>query len=390
MSWLDEARDCLPSIRNKIYLNNASTGPLPQPVSNAVKNLVDYRAEYGDPWEYALDKIMELKERYSRFIGASKDEVAYAPGVTYAFLVILSSLDIDKDSNIVVSQHNFPTSLAMAKAMERRGLVKEVRVARDRGGYTEYSDYEKLVDENTSLVIVDYVGWLSGYIEDLKALSDLVHSKGGLLVSDMFHAVGVMPVNVKRLGVDIAFTGSYKWLMSLYGAAMIYVSSDILGDIEPRYMGWLSIDDSVFQRRQRGEDEFQRPFNALNYRYPSDASRFELGTPALTAFTALDESLKFLIKYDAPGKYGYHTKRIADYLAEALIDNGYQLYSHIERHSPITTFRHKNPQETARKLLEEGIEVSARPGLIRVSPHFYNTKDEIEELIHRLKEIDKQ
>ncbi len=390
MPWLDEVREMLPSIRNKVYLNNASTGPVPKPVADTTKKLIDYRAEYGDPWDHALDRIMELKKRYAGFIGASKEEVAYAPGVTYAFLVILSSLDLDRDSNIVVSEHNFPTSLAMAKAMERRGLVKEVRVVRDRGGYTEFSDYEKLVDENTSLAIVDYVGWLSGYIEDLKALSDLVHSKGGLVISDMFHAIGVMPVDVKKLGVDIAFTGSYKWLMSIYGAAMIYVSKDILTRIEPRYMGWLSIDDSVFQRRQRGEDEFQRPFNALNYRYPEDASRFELGTPALTAFTALDESLKFLIKYDAPGKYQGHTKKIADYLAEALIDNGYQLYSHIERHSPITTFKHKNPQETTGKLLKEGIEVSARPGLIRVSPHFYNTKDEIQHLINTLKKIDKQ
>ena len=390
MTWLDEVRKQLPSIRNRVYLNNASSGPLPKPVADAVREFLDTWVESGEPWDIALDKILELKRRYAGFIGASAEEIAYAPGVTYAFQVILSSLDLDRESNIVVSELNFPTSIIMAKAMERRGLVKEVRVVKDRGGYTEFSDYEKLIDDDTSLAIIDYVGWLSGYIEDIKAISELVHCHGGIVVSDMFHAVGVMPVDVKKLGVDIALTGSYKWLMSLHGAALIYLSRNILDELKPRYMGWLSIDDSVFQRRQRGEDEFMRPFNTLDYKYPDTASRLEHGTPALTSFIALNEAIKFQTKYNAPGRYHSHTKKLADQLTEELTNQGYQLYSHPEKHSPITTIKHKNPQTLAKKLQKHRIETSPRPNLLRISPHYYNTKTEIQTLTQTLKTINKQ
>jgi len=390
MGWLEDIRSQIPSIRDRVYLNNASSGPLPMPVIDGVRDFIDYWGVNGEPWDIALDKIVELKRLYAGFIGASMEEVAYAPGVTYALQIILSSIRFPRDSNIVVSMHNFPTSLAMAKALERSGVVKEVRVVVDRGGYTEFSDYEKLIDDNTALALIDYVGWLSGYVEDIKGIADLVHDRDGILVSDMFHAIGAIPVDVKRLGVDVAITGSYKWLMSLHGAALIYVSKGVLDRLKPMYMGWLSIDDSVFQRRRRGEDEFKRPFNPLEFNYPMDASRFEHGTPPLTAFIALYEALKFHLSYGGPKKYEIHTKKLTETLRTELINIGYKLYTPIETKSTITTIKHKNPQKLAQQLNKNKIETSPRPGLLRISPHHYNTQNEIHKLIKTLKNINKQ
>jgi len=107
------------------------------------------------------------------------------------------------------------------------------------------------------------------------------------MISEMFHSAGAMPIDVKKLGVDIAITGSYKWLMSLHGAGLIYVSKDALDRVGPWYMGRLSVDDSLFQRRVSGEDEFRHPFKIMYLEYSDTSSRLELGTPPNTSYSPI-------------------------------------------------------------------------------------------------------
>jgi len=388
MTWLTEVRRQIKLISNKIYLNNASSGPPPENLVSRVCRVIHESAEVGEPWDVFLDTVVDLKRKYASFIGAEYEEISYIPGVTYGLQTLLASLDFNRDSNIVISELNFPTSIVMAYAMKRNGLVREVRMVKDRGGYTDFNDYEKSIDDDTALVMVDYVPWLTGYLEDVKELSELAHRHGAFMVSDMFHAIGVYPVDVKKLGVDAVLTGSYKWLMSLHGAGLMYVNKEHIDRLKPKYTGWLAIEDSVFQRRARGEDEFKRPFKLVDFDYPSTASRFELGTPPIIPVIALYESLKFLMKYDAPGRFGSHTGRNAKYLMDRLEELGYEVVTPRDRHASIITFRHNEPHEVAAKLLKKNIEVSARPGLIRVSPHFYNTREELDIFVDTLKELD--
>ncbi len=388
MTWLDQVRSRIKLVNNKTYLNNASSGPPPDNLVSRVCNIIHESAEFGEPWDIFLDTVVELKKRFAVFIGAGYEEISYTPGVTYGLQTLLSSLDYNRDSNIVISELNFPTSIVMAYAMKRNGLVKEVRMVRDRGGYTDFNDYEKYIDDDTALVMVDYVPWLTGYLEDIKGIADLAHRHGAFIVSDMFHAIGVYPVDVKKLGVDAAITGSYKWLMSLHGAGLIYIKKEYIERLKPKYTGWLAIEDSVFQRRARGEDEFRRPFNLVDFEYPNTASRFELGTPPIIPVIALYEALKFLMEYEAPERFHEYTGKNAEYLIDRLSELGYEVITPREKHASIVTFKHEDPHGTAAKLLEKNIEVSARPGLIRVSPHFYNTREELDIFLDALKELD--
>jgi len=384
MTWLEDVRREIGILNKKIYLNNASSGPIPKPVYNRVCMVMEESYSEGEPWDEFLDTIPRFREIFSRFIGASRDEVAYIPGVTYGLETLISSIDLDRDSNIVISELNFPTTIVMAHSMARRGVVKEVRMVRDRGGYTDINEYERVIDDKTSLVIVDYVPWLTGYLEDLRYISSLAHDHGAYIVSDMFHAIGVIPVDVKELGVDAAVTGSYKWLMSLHGVGALYVNKDVMDELMPKYMGWLAIEDSVWDRRERGEDEFRRPFNLINFNYSRRASRFELGTPPIVPLIAFYESLKFLEEFKAPERFYTHTYKLVNRLMDGLMDMGYEILTSRERHASIVSFRHDDPHTLAADLYEEGVEVSARPGLIRVSPHFYNTMDDIEAFLELL------
>lgn len=387
MPLVDSARSKIGILRKYVYLDNASSGPLPDPVVNAIRSFTDKWASEGEPWEDGVEAWLECKKLFSQLVKASPDEVALLPGVTYGLSVILSSLKLRENSNIVVSSLNFPTSILIARSMVARGLVREVRVAEARGGHVDFDVYEKLVDDGTSIVMVDYVGWLSGHVENLKELARLAHDHGALLISDAFHAVGVLPVDVKSLDVDVLITGSYKWLMSVHGAALAYVERSVLDEIQPPYAGWMAVEDSVIQRIIKGEPEFERPLDTSRLVLARNSMKLEWGTLPLLALVALRESLKFILEHEAPELYHNHTWRIAERIAEGLEELGYTLYTPRDNHSAIVTFRHEKPLRIAEELEKKGIKVAARPKLVRVSPHFYNTLEDADKLVEHLKDI---
>ena len=260
------ARSRIPIVEKKIYFDNAGAGPLTLDVYERVKWFLDLWREEGEPWREVLEDIVNARREFASLVGAHEDCVAVVPGVTYGLNAVFASLKIKPGSNIVVSPFNFPTSFHTLHAMRRRGLISEVRVVKEYNGSTKLDDYEKLVDDNTVAVVVDYVGWLSGYREDLRAVSEIAHNHGAILVSDAFHAVGVVDVDVEELGVDVLLTGGYKWLMGLHGAGFVYVEKNLLQELEPMFAGWMAIEDSVVERMLRRERLFERPFDISDYK----------------------------------------------------------------------------------------------------------------------------
>ena len=387
MLSVENARSRIGILRRYVYLDNASSGPLPDPVAYAVKSFVEEWASEGEPWEDGVIAGVECRRLFSQLVNASPEEVALLPGVTYGLAVILSSLRLKRGSNIVVSSLNFPTSILIARSMASRGLVREVRVTEARNGSVDVGVYERLIDDNTSIVMVDYVGWLSGHVENLGEIARIAHEHGAILVSDAFHAVGVLPVDVKSLDVDVLMTGSYKWLMSIHGVALAYIRGELLEELQPPYAGWMAVEDSVAQRLTRGEPVFERPIDTSKLNLARGALKLEWGTLPLIAVVALRESLKFIIEHRAPELYYNHTWRVADRIAEGLEDLGYKLYTPRDNHSAIVTFRHERPLKLAEDLEKKGIKVASRPKLVRVSPHFYNTIEDAEKLLESLREF---
>ncbi|WP_243676372.1 aminotransferase class V-fold PLP-dependent enzyme [Vulcanisaeta distributa] len=107
-------------------------------------------------------------------------------------------------------------------------------------GTCPLEEYEKLIDDNTAVVFVDYVSWITGgYRERIREIAEIAHARGAVLISDAFHAVGVLPIDVTRDGVDVLITGSYKWLLGPHGAGFVYVSDELLNSLSHRYrVGW--------------------------------------------------------------------------------------------------------------------------------------------------------
>lgn len=383
--WLEEVRELIPITRDRVYLDNAGAGPLSTPVLDAINGFTRLWAERGEPWDEALEHIVEARRLFAELIGARLEEVAAVPGVTYGYNALLASLSL-RGGKAVAAPYNFPTTYYSLHGLKRRGLLDEVVILDSPEPGPTLEDWEKVIDDSTELVVVDYVSWITGYKEDLKAVAELAHRHGAIVVTDAFHAIGVIPVDVKQLGVDVLLAGSYKWLMGPHGAGFVYVSSELLERLDPMLSGWMAIEDSVIERVNRGEPLFNKPFDTAELRPAKDAKILEWGTWPAIAFEGTLAALRLLRRYSAPDRFHSHTARLVERLQEGLQELGYELITprDPERRAAVVTFRHPEPLEAAKKLYAHDIIVSARPGRIRVSPHFYNTMDEVEALLETL------
>lgn len=382
---LEEVRNQIPLLTNNVYLDNAGAGPPPLSVHKAMRSFLDDWRDYGEKWEEWLLVIVQARELFARLIGATLAEVACVPNVSSALAAIGSALPLQPGQNIVVSELNFPTNVYIWHALKRKGLLYEVRVLKAKNGEVPTSDFERAIDDKTAAVSLDYVSWINGCKEDIRSITQIAHSHGALMLVDAFHAVGVMPVNVRELGVDVLTCGTYKWLMGPHGTAFLYVNGDVLERLEPAIVGWHGISDSVVARVLSKQETFGRPFDLTGVVPAKDATRFEWGTWSVITVAGAKAALEFTLKY-APRDRWPMIERLNEQLSDGLRKKGRHVTSppDRERRSGILTFEVDDAAKVARKLLEEHVVVAPRVNTLRVSPHFYNTDREIDILLEKV------
>ena len=368
-----------PPLARQAYLDSASSGLLPKSSFQAMQDFLQEYYESGENWDYVLECVIACRRLFASLIKADFREVATAPNVSTALAIIASSIDFDDSSNVVVSVHNFPTNLDIWITAKKHGLVKEVRVAR---GYDDA--VEELIDDKTRVVSVDAVTWLTGHVHDLRRLAKRAHEVGAILVSDIFHMAGVIPVDVHRDYIDVALCGSYKWLNAPPGVAFIYVRKELIESLKPRYIGWMGTRDSVINRLLEGKPLFDEMFNMEDPEPSEDASRFELGTWSSVSIVGVKASLEYHLSMTEHAKYE-HVRKLVEKTYEGLAGMGIDIVETPSMISGILSFRARNPSLLAEAMKKENIMVSARPGIIRVSHHFYNKPEHVDRMLDCLR-----
>jgi selenocysteine lyase/cysteine desulfurase len=382
---IDEVRSQIPLVAKNIYLDNAGAGPPPLSVHAAMQLFLDEWRDYGERWEAWLLEIVRTRELFARLIAARPEEVACIPSVTSGLAAIASALPLKSGQNGVVSELNFPTNVYIWHSMKEKGFLSEVRVLKAKNGQIPLSAFEKGIDDETAAVSIDYVSWINGCREDVQNISRIARSHGALMLVDAFHALGVFPVDVRRLDVDVLTCGTYKWLMGPHGTAFLYVKREIIEQLEPAIVGWHGTSDSVVARVLAKQDTFGRPFDLSKVEPAKDATLFEWGTWAVIAVAGAKAAIEFTLKY-APEERAPLIERLRKHLIEGLGKRAKRITSPVEkeRGSGIVTFEVDGAVETARRLQEQRVVVAPRVNTLRVSPHFYNTEREIDILLEKI------
>ncbi len=368
-----------PILQRKVYLNSCSLGPLSRRSMDAMARFQDMWNEHGAQAWYQIwmGELTALREKFARLVGAKPHEVALATNVSSALSEISTGLDLGKRNRVVMADMDFPT-LAYQWLAKRR-LGTEVAFVESADRMTMPAErFSDVMDDRTGLVATSRVFYLSGYIQDVRALAETAHRHGALLLVDDYQGTGQIPLDVKALDVDFLVTGTLKWLMGGPGVAFIYVREELIPRLQPTVTGWFG-----------SRDQFQ--FRATDFAYREDAARLEAGTPAMAPVYAASAALD-IVQEIGVERIRQRTRYLADDLVRRAQERGWPIRSPLDGsvRSSIVMLGLERPEELVRGLSERGIIVDSRPGLLRISPSFYNTVEENELIVTALDELLRQ
>ncbi|MBE0512387.1 aminotransferase class V-fold PLP-dependent enzyme [Candidatus Bathyarchaeota archaeon] len=372
--------DDFPATKEYVYLNAASISLMPLPVLRKMNDFQEELALRGTVWfdeEVETMAMEDARNEAAKLIGAGVDEIALLSSTTEALCAIAWSLDFKRGDNVVTTDMEFPSVIyPWMRIGKEKGV--EVRLAKNKEGIVEVADLEKLMDDRTRVLAISHVEYASGLRFNLKELHQLTSKHGASLVVDAIQSLGVVPVNVKNEDVDILASGSYKWLLGPFGAAILYVKRDVYEELDPPFVGWRST-----------EEPFE--FKPTQLRYAKTAKKFEYSTTDYASKTGLAEAIKYLQRIGIKRVYD-HVLKLTGNLMQSLSNlRGVKVITprEDERRAGIVTIRFEEADymEVAKKLGDRGIIVSPRFESVRFSPHVYNTEEDMSKTSEELKKI---
>ena len=364
MDDVEKIREQFPVTKNKVFLNHAAESPLPKPVAEAVSK---YANEFSNTGKTSIDCEDGGKPYFAKLVGAKAGEIALVENTSVGLNIAANVLNYPPGSKIVTTDLEYPS---VVYPWLRKSLGVKVQYVKNVDGRILLDDIEKAVDDKTVAVAISHVEYANGFRNDLRVLSEIVHEHGAYLIVDAIQSVGTMHLDVKRDDVDFLMAACYKWLLSPHGAAYLYVKDELIEKFEPPFVGWASVKQETFDTA-----DF---YDIWSLNLSKTASRFEVGTSCTISLVGAREAMKMLLSYGIEN-VRKRIMKLTDGLIETAEDLRLKLQTPKERQcrSGIVNFKIGRPQKFVEKLGRKGIVVSARANGVRVSPHFYNTEEEI-------------
>ena len=378
MGDLERWRDEFPILSRSVYMISNSLGAMPQ---QARANLADYAETWATRgvrgWEERWWEMpAEVGNKIARVIGAPSGTVSMHENVTTAHMVALSCLrPCGARTRIVCSAMDFPSMVYLYRAQQAAGFELVVVPAED--DLTVSTDRMlEAIDETTAVVAFSHVLFRTSYIMDADAIVRRARHAGASSILDTYQSAGIVPVDVEALGVDFAVGGCLKWLCGGPGNAFLYTRPDLLARARPSFTGWLS---------------HEHPFDFDTGEAPlrGDAMHMMNGTPSIPAYYAA------LAGLDIVNEVG------VDRIRDASKQMTARLLALVDEYG-FTSAASRNPDRLAgtvavnvpdaplvsRTLKARDFIVDYRPPVgIRISPHFYNTMDEIDRVMAEIASI---
>ncbi len=372
---VEKIRELFPVVKNQTFLNHAACSALPKPVAEAVRSHIDQFSNSGPTHEEVSDLG---KKAFAKLVNASPDEIAFIGNTSIGMNIAANVIRAPRGSKVVTTDLEYPT---VVYPFLRKGLGFEVVYVKNVGGVIRLEDVEKAVDDRTVAVAISQVEYANGFRHDVKALSEIAHKHGAYLINDAIQACGAVSVDVKRDNVDFLAAACYKWMLSPPGAGYLYVRKELIEMFEPPMVGWASVDQSIFNTADFW-DIWKMP-------YAKTASRFEAGSPSFVSHIGAREAIKLLLNVGMEN-VEHRIFKLTDHLIKRLTEAGFTLQTPLEPQcrSGIVNFKVKNPLEMEKALEKKSIIITARANGIRVSPHFYNTEDELDMLVEEAKKLE--
>ncbi|HEY8635537.1 MAG TPA: aminotransferase class V-fold PLP-dependent enzyme [Candidatus Dormibacteraeota bacterium] len=366
-----EARNLMPLSDHYIHFNHASVSPMSRRSTAAIEQVVE--AMLNEPYrsgrtQEEADRVRHLA---AQLINGSPDCVAITRSTAHGISLLAQGLDWKSGDNVVGAKWEYPANVYPWMALAPDGV--EYRQAALVGGRILPDAIFSLVDERTRVVALSHVEFWNGFRVDVEAIGAECRRRGIVFAVDVMQSVGALRVDVGRMPIDFCAAGAGKWLLGPPGIGFCYFAPDLLDRVRPRVVGVMSV---------AAHDQY---FD-LDLTFAPSARRFEESVVSLMDTAALGAALELLLEV-GPDVIEKRVLDLSARLAGGLDEYGYELIEPWPRtraeSSGIICFRKPGAThiEVLRDLTAAHVVARTHRDFVRLSPHFYNTEEEIDRVL---------
>jgi len=387
-----EARAQFPALREKSFLDAACVSLTPLVATEAIQQFLEVAlhcpSRSSTLHHIAIDEMRSnARTEAAGLINADESEIALVESTSHGLAIAAEALSLERGDRILTSDLEFlEVAVPWCQKQQRMGL--EIDVVPNNRGAIHIEDVAERITPRTKAVVISSVQWSNGFRLDLDSLSALCRDRRISLVIDAVQQLGAFPIDVRKTPIDILACGGHKWLNAPFGVGLLYINRNAFPALLQPLTGYLNI-----ERPEGGwGNYFQTPeiTPVRDYKYISDARRFEIGgTSNYPGAIGLAASLH-MINQLGSAKIASFLCELTTYLLTELIHLGVEIVTPVElqTRSGIITFslgsRDRN-LALMEYLLEHKVLISVRytsgVGGVRVSSHFFNTKDDLDRVI---------
>jgi selenocysteine lyase/cysteine desulfurase len=362
-------REQFPVTANCVYLNHAGVAPLCRPAAEAIKRLTDDALHYGslhyDQW---LDAYAGLRVAAARLTNADPTEIAIVKNTSEGIATVAGGIEWRPGDTLVCFKEEFPANYFPWQRLESKGVA--IR------WLTADAPLEQIdaACRGARLLTISFVQYLTGFRANLTAIGEICRRRGTFFFVDAIQGLGAFDLDVRRDRIDALAADGHKWLLGPEGCGILYVGKDWQDEIEPVEFGWTNI---------AGFNDFACREMTLR----PDAGRYECGTLNTVGCFGLRAAIEYVLEIGV-SDIGAAVQALADRVSEGVERRGYrQLRQRTqETGAGIVSFRNldHDARLVVRRLKEAGFLAAPRQGWIRVSPHFYQSPEEMDAFIEAL------
>ena len=362
---LEKIRKEFPVTEELIFFDHARVAPLPERVRKVVTTFVEDATRFGTAhYETWMIGIEQSRKSFARLINAGTDEVAFVKNTSEGLSIVANGLDWKSGDNVVIPDIEFPANVYPWWNLKRLGV--ETRMVHAVEGRVLFDDLVKQVDARTRLISISSVECNSGFRCDLNRIGAFCKEKDILFCVDAIQSLGILTIDVKRDHIDFLSADGHKWMLSVEGLGGFYISREVLEKVYPVTVGWGNMVNAA---------------DYMNYEFVfrPDAQRFEEGSPNTMSIHAFGAALDLLLETGIEN-IEQRVMALGDTILEQLQRRGLNIYSSTrpeERSGNIAFVMNQDISRLYEWMLENKVKLTVRDGLVRLSPHFYNSEEEV-------------
>lgn len=372
---IEQARCDLPYIQDIVYVDNAAVSPVPIKVQRASDHYTELTVHnLRDVPDLSVREFDRGRALAARLVGSSPSNIAYIQNTSHGLSLVALGIDWRNGDNLVIPAQEFPSNYLCWIQLQERGI--EIRRVESRNGRIEPEDLVSLVDRRTRLVSISHVQFYSGFRMNLAKVSEICVKHDALLVVDGTQSVGAITISAEMSGVDVLVVSGHKWMLAPRGIGFMALSNRALEVVQPKIVGWLSVNDPF---------AFKRTLDLL-----PDARRFEPGTPNGAGIYGLTHRLEQIHELGSLA-IQRRVHHLHEHLKQRSLDAGLKVVFDFEesaRSGIILVRKPGTPVEALQAALAaQRIHASVRSNAIRLSPHYYNTVDELDQIVRTISAV---